>query len=92
MKKQIPDFNSEEEAREFWEGHDFTEYLGDAERVEIKFVDKRPPKQAISLKIDPILKARVQRLASKKGTRYQTLIHMWIKERADEEESRHFGT
>jgi len=90
-KDKVPKFKTEDEVREFWDTHDFTDYLGAAQKVEIKFVDTRPKKQAISLKIDPNLKSKVQMLAQKRGTRYQTLINMWIKEKADEESTRLFG-
>ena len=50
MKKprRIPNFKTDEEVAEFWETHDFTDYLDDTEEVDIKFVAPRSRKPRLT--------------------------------------------
>lgn len=54
------------------------ELLEMTEPTDIKFVDVRPPKQAISMRLDPRAIDRAKRLARRHGVGYQTLFRMWI--------------
>ena len=46
---KIPTFKNEEELREFWDTHDFTDYIDNTEEVDIKLVDKRPEKKRTTI-------------------------------------------
>ena len=83
--KTIPVFRSEQEEAEFWETHDSTDYLDDTEPAELTFVDARPQKRSISLRIDGETIDTLKDIAGRKGIGYQTLIRMWVMERLEKE-------
>lgn len=85
MVRTIPEFKSEQEEAEFWDTHDSTDYLEQTEAVEVSFVDARPPKKSISLRIDAETIDTLKDVAARKGIGYQTLIRMWVMERLEDE-------
>ena len=80
MKRQLPDFKTAEEEAAFWEKHSVAPFLSQMETVEFKVV--RPRKTQISIRFDPGILAQVQRIADAKGIPYQTLIQLWVAEKA----------
>ena len=82
---KIPEFASLEEESEFWDTHDFTDYLDNTTAVEVTFVDARPRKTQISLRLDPQTIAQLKTIAAQRGVGYQTLIRMWVLERMSQE-------
>lgn len=76
----IPKFANEKEESEFWDTHDFTDYLGETTPADVKFEDARPRKTQISLRLDSETIARLKVLARSRGIGYQTLIRMWVME------------
>lgn len=83
---KIPIFKSEEEEREFWVSHSPLDFPEEFKDVEIKVLDLRRKKSPISIRLDPILKESVKKLANIKRVKYQSLIQEWIKEKLREEE------
>jgi len=55
---KLPKLATDQEESSFWDTHNSTEFLDDTEPVEVTFVDARPRKKQISL-----------RLGAKKGPR-----------------------
>ena len=82
---KLPEFASEQEEAEFWDKHDSTEFLDGTEPVEITFVNARPPKKQISLRLDKDIIDQLKTIATGKGIGYQTMIRMWVMERLREE-------
>jgi len=82
---KIPQFASEQEEAEFWATHDATEFLDETETVNMTFVDARPPKKQISLRLDSEVISQLKVVATRKGIGYQTLIRMWVMERLNQE-------
>ncbi|HHS98591.1 MAG TPA: hypothetical protein ENK08_12000 [Chloroflexi bacterium] len=82
---RLPKFEDEREEAEFWDTHDSTEFLEETEPVDVVFVDARPPKKQISLRLDPDVIERLKAIAARKGIGYQTLIRMWVMERLAQE-------
>ena len=78
--------NDQEEA-EFWDNHDATEFLNETEAVEVTFIDARPPKKQISLRLDPDTITALKGVATRKGIGYQTLIRMLVMERLAQEQT-----
>ena len=86
-KRAIPDFQTDEEAAEFWDTHSFADYVQDTEPAEdVRF--PRPKLKQISLRLAPTQVERLKRVAAEKGIGYQTMIRMWITERLREEAAR----
>lgn len=77
--KKIPKFKTTEEAREFWEKHDFTEFALDTEEAKIKFA--RPRKAQVTFRLSPEDLKRIKEIAEKKGLSYTALVRMWVKEK-----------
>lgn len=77
---KLPKFTSEAEEAEFWDTHDSTDFLDETEPVQTRFVDRRPPKQQISIRLEPSTIEEIKKVASGKGIGYQTLIRMWVLE------------
>ncbi len=83
---QLPKFASDQEEAEFWDTYDSTEFLDDTQPVDVTFVDARPAKKQISLRLDPEAIERLKAIAQRKGVGYQTLIRMWVMERLAQEQ------
>ncbi|MBU1660157.1 MAG: BrnA antitoxin family protein [Chloroflexi bacterium] len=82
---KAPEFASEKEESEFWDTHDSTEFLDETEPVEMTFVDARPPKKQISLRLDHTVIEKLKTISAGRGIGYQTMIRMWVMDRLREE-------
>lgn len=88
---EIPYGMTEAEVHEFWSTHSVGPGLLAEPLPDDGFVDPptRPVRsRAISLRLGTDLDARIQRLAERKGTPYQTLMKEFLLERTYEEEKR----
>jgi predicted DNA binding CopG/RHH family protein len=81
----IPTFQTEQDEAEFWDLHDSTEFLDDTEAIDLTFVDARPSKKQISLRLEQATIDQLKSVARAKGLGYQTLIRMWLVERLHQE-------
>lgn len=83
--KQIPDFDSEDEEREFWAIHDSTDYV-DWDSAETVVLPKlKPTTKTISLRLPELMLNDLRLIANKRDIPYQSLIKMFLKERIDAE-------
>ncbi|MBM3240475.1 hypothetical protein FJZ31_29680 [Candidatus Poribacteria bacterium] len=74
----IPDFNSIDELMDFWDTHEFVDYLEDMEDVEFK-VDLRRNRNYV--RIDENIIKKIQQVAREKGIPYRRLINQWLNEK-----------
>ena len=81
--KRLPSFRSTEEEAKYWDKHSLTEHLSDFKPLKTKF--KGPAKHLLSIRIDLDLVNMIRRIAKHRGVPYQTLMHQWLAERAEEE-------
>lgn len=83
--KEIPNFKSEDEEREFWGKEDSTDYV-DWDSAQVKTLPKlKPTTRTISLRISEAMLEKIRLAANKRDVPYQSLIKMFLKERLDEE-------
>jgi predicted DNA binding CopG/RHH family protein len=82
--RAVPQFANAQEEADFWDMHDSTTYLGATEPVAVTFVDARPTKQQISLRLEPAVIEQLKKIARTKGVGYQTMIRMWVMERLEQ--------
>jgi predicted DNA binding CopG/RHH family protein len=83
---KIPKFKSEQEEREFWDTHDFTDYLDDTEPVKSftltdelkKKIEEKKKKRHLTIRINQKEIDQAKLFAEEKGIGYQTLMRMWI--------------
>ena len=82
---KTPKFATLQEEADFWDTHDSTDYLDDTTEVDVTFVEARPRKTQISLRLDPQTITLLKTAAARRGVGYQTLIRMWVVERLNKE-------
>jgi len=82
---KLPRFVSEQEEAKFWASHDSTAYLDDTEPVAVTFVDARPPREQVALRLDTDALEALKTVARHQGIGYQALIRTWVMERLAQE-------
>ena len=83
--KLIPKFKNEDEERDFWATHDFTDYMDQFKRVELDLSKLKPTTESISLRLPGFLLMRIKELANKKDVPYQSLMKIYLAERVERE-------
>ncbi len=83
--KQIPKFKNEDQERDFWDTHDFTDYFDMSKAQEVIFPNLKPSTQSISLRLPKYLLARLKQLANKRDVPYQSLMKIYLAERVEKE-------
>jgi len=81
--KSVPTFASEAEEREFWETHDTADYLDWSKAERARFPNLKPSTTSISLRLPVGLLERIKLAANKRDVPYQSLIKMWLAEKAE---------
>ena len=84
-KKELPDFNNEQEEREFWNTHDSEEYIDWEEAELARFPKLKPTTKSISIRLPQSLIEDLKTLANKKDVPYQSLLKLYLSERVDDE-------
>ncbi|WP_116364508.1 BrnA antitoxin family protein [Parahaliea mediterranea] len=77
-RKEIPDFQSEKEEREFWESHDSSEYLDLRKAERAVLPNLKPSTKTISLRLPEGLLDSIKVEANKRDMPYQSLIKAWL--------------
>lgn len=83
--KTIPKFKNEEEEREFWAIHDFTDYLHQFKPVELDLSELKPSTRPITIRLPESLLAALKNLAHKRDVPYQSLLKIFLAERVKKE-------
>lgn len=86
--KSIPDFQNEDEEREFWSTHDTTEYLDWDSAEEVVLPKLKPSTRTISLRLPGFMLNELRLLANRRDVPYQSLIKIFLKEKIDQELNR----
>jgi len=82
---RIPDPKTQEEAREFWDTHDLTDYLEDLEPLEEEIFILPKEKQIVSICMERHLVEILKELVARRGLPYSALVRSWILERLGQE-------
>jgi len=87
-KKQIPEFRSEEDERNFWAEHDSTEFIDwrSAQRHRLPYL--KPSLRTISLRLPVSMIEDLKVLAHKRDVPYQSLLKVFLAERLEKEQFR----
>ena len=80
--KAIPKFANEAAERKFWETHDSTDYVDWSRAKPARFPNLKPTTTAISLRLPVGLLDQIKLAANKRDVPYQSLIKIWLAERA----------
>ncbi|HEV8712294.1 MAG TPA: BrnA antitoxin family protein [Candidatus Binatia bacterium] len=85
--KPLPKFKTEAEERAFWETHDSTEYMDWSQAHRVRFPNLKPSTQAISLRLPVSLLEQIKVEANRRDVPYQSLIKVWLAEKAEQEQA-----
>jgi len=87
--KDIPEFKSEEEERQFWAEHDSTEYVDWSKAKRGVFPNLKPSTKTISLRLPESMLEELKLLANKNDVPYQSLVKVFLSERIESELQKH---
>lgn len=79
----IPDFANEAEERAFWEATDSADRLDWSRAERVSMPNLKPSSKSISLRLPTSLLERIKIAANKRDVPYQSLIKVWLAEKAD---------
>lgn len=80
--KTIPQFSTEIEEQQFWETHDSTDYLDWNKAQPVVFSNLKPTTKTISLRLPQHLLDTIKTAANARDVPYQSLIKIWLQEKA----------
>jgi predicted DNA binding CopG/RHH family protein len=86
--KLVPEFQSEEEERKFWESHDSTEFIDWRSAGRRTFPNLKPTLRTISLRLPVHMIEDLKVLANKRDVPYQSLLKVFLAERLEKERRR----
>ena len=84
-KKQIPEFRSEQDERNFWAGHDSTEFIDWQSAQKRRLPNLNPSLRTISLRLPVSMIEDLKVLANKRDVPYQSLLKVFLAERLERE-------
>jgi predicted DNA binding CopG/RHH family protein len=88
MKKQVPEFRSEDQERAFWAKQDSTDYVDWTQAKRRKFANLKPSLRTISLRLPVSMIEDLKILANKRDVPYQSLLKVFLAERLEQERRR----
>ncbi len=87
-KKQIPEFRSEEDERNFWAEEDSTKFIDWQAAQRIRFPNLKPSLRTISIRLPVSMIEDLKVLANKRDVPYQSLLKVFLAERLEWERRR----
>lgn len=82
--KPVPEFASEVEERAFWESRDSADYVDWSQARPLVMANLKPTTQTISLRLPLHLLEAIKTAANARDVPYQSLIKVWLQEKAEE--------
>ncbi|MFH0942954.1 MAG: BrnA antitoxin family protein [Candidatus Beckwithbacteria bacterium] len=83
--KKLPRFKNEDQEREFWAKHDFTDYIDQFKPVELDLSELRPSTKPITVRLSESLIASLKQLAHKKDVPYQSLMKIYLEKAVEQD-------
>jgi predicted DNA binding CopG/RHH family protein len=87
-RKKIPEFQNENEERNFWDGADSTKYLDWSSAKRTKLVRLKPTLRTISLRLPVSMIEDLKIQANRRDVPYQSLLKVFLAERLARERGR----
>ncbi len=85
MKKKLPNFNTEDQEREFWSKSDSTEYIDWSRSQKTILPNLKPSTKKISLRLPETMIDELKLLANKRDVPYQSLLKIFLSEKIHQE-------
>ena len=83
--KKIPEFESEEQEREFLSEHDSSEHVDWSRAERVTLANLKPSTKTISVRLPESLLEELKLLANKRDVPYQSLLKLYLAERVKKE-------
>ena len=83
--KEIPEFETEEQEREFWAEHDSADYVDWSRAERETLANLKPSTKTISVRLPESLLEELKLLANKRDVPYQSLLKLYLAERVKKE-------
>ncbi|MEK7504485.1 MAG: CopG family antitoxin [Patescibacteria group bacterium] len=81
-KNKIPKFKSHTQEAVFWDSHYATDYFDPKQKVVLNFSKAQNKKESIlTVRLQPLLKVKLNSIAQDMGTQSSTLARMWLMEK-----------
>ena len=84
--RKIPQFESEDQEREFWASHDSTEHINWQQAKPAKLSNLHPSTRTISIRLPESMIETLKVLANKRDVPYQSLLKMFVADRIEAEQ------
>jgi predicted DNA binding CopG/RHH family protein len=85
MKNKIPNFDTEDQEREFWSKSDSTECIDWSKAEKTILPNLKPSTKKISLRLPETMINELKLLANKRDVPYQSLLKIFLSEKIDQE-------
>jgi len=85
MKKKLPNFETEEQEREFWSKSDSTEYIDWSKAEKTILPNLKPSTKKISIRLPETMIDELKLLANKRDVPYQSLLKIFLSEKINQE-------
>lgn len=85
--KKIPEFKNREEEANFWDTHDFTDYVDFSKKQDVKLIFEldKPKEESLVVRVQSSIKRALEKLAKSQGISPSTLVRMWMIEKLKKE-------
>jgi predicted DNA binding CopG/RHH family protein len=87
-RSPVPQFESEEQEREFWSSHDSADHVDWSKARKASLPNLRPTLCTISLRLPEAMIRRLKVIANKRDMPYQSLLEQFLAERLERESAR----
>ena len=84
-RKRIPEFENEEQERQFWTEHDSADYVDWSRAERMTLAKLKPSTKTISVRLPESLLEELKLLANKRDVPYQSLLKLYLAERVKRE-------
>jgi len=85
MKKNPPNFSTEDEERKFWSEAESTEYIDWSQAKKAVLPNLKPSTKKISIRLPEIMIDELKVLANKRDIPYQSLLKIYLSEKINQE-------
>lgn len=85
--KRIPKFKTIVEEARFWDTHNITDYLSEMKEVKITYNPSVPKEETLTIRVQAVLKRRLEKIAKSYGVNLSTLLRIWFINKVKETES-----
>jgi predicted DNA binding CopG/RHH family protein len=85
MKKKLPNFENEDQERNFWAAHDSTDYLDWRQAKRVILPALKPTLKTVSIRLPAGMIDDLKVLANRRDVPYQSLLKVFLAERISRE-------